>query len=74
MLREPKPRPPTQRQLDYAERLVARLKEANQLNASSFERKVQRCQDIGEMSSLIDQMKKHLQDIQDADYEAGLDG
>lgn len=65
-------RPPTERQIDYANSLVDRLKEADQFNADTMERRVGACTDIGEMSKHIDLMKKQLEDLEDADKEAGL--
>lgn len=65
-------RPPTERQIDYANSLVERLKEADQFNADTMSRRVAACTDIGEMSKHIDLMKKQLDDLKDGDKEAGI--
>jgi hypothetical protein len=55
---------PTYKQEQYAESLVARLREENTMEAEGFARMVSRCQDIGEMSNLIDRMKRLLKGLE----------
>ena len=54
---------PTYKQEQYAESLVSRLRKENTMEAEGFARKVAHCQDIGEMSDLINKMKALLENL-----------
>lgn len=63
---------PTFAQEQYAEALVKRLREAQLLEAESYTRKVMRCQDRAEMSSLIDAMLAALNDLAESGKHFGI--
>jgi len=63
---------PTFAQEQYAQSLVERLREEHAFGAESLATNVYQCQDIGEMSRLIDKMKRLLRQIKEADEQAGL--
>ena len=62
------PEPPyTDKQEQYAEALVERLREQGHFQAERFARKLSVTKTIGNMSTLIGRMKGALQDLQEAD-------
>ncbi len=50
---------PTDRQIEYAEVLLQALRTRGR-GDEDWEKRVEDCQDIGEMSELIDEMKEEL--------------
>ena len=59
--------PPTYKQEQYAEALIERLREGGHFQAELFARKVLAVRTVGDMSALIDRMKKALGELKDAD-------
>jgi len=57
------PRLPSDKQEEYAEILVNKLRERHLLGAGVYADKVLRCKDRGVMSGLIDDMKKIIEDV-----------
>ena len=58
---------PTEKQTDYAEILVDRLDEADHWQTELYRRRVTACDDIADMSELIDEMKAKLEDVKGMD-------
>ncbi len=55
---------PTDAQRDYAASLLERLWECGNSVAYDFERQIEACNHIGEMSDLIDDMKAELEEYE----------
>lgn len=56
---------PTFDQETYARDLVDKMREESMHEAEAFARKVYQCEDRGEMSNLIDQMKRKIAELDD---------
>ena len=59
--------PPTYRQEQYADALVEQLREDGHFQAELFARKVLVVKTVGDMSALIERMKKALAELKGAD-------
>ena len=63
-------RPPTTKQLDYAESLVDYLKDNDHRSTARFRKELAACDCIAKASKLIDKMVKARDKIRQADYAA----
>lgn len=57
-------KPPTYDQINYAEALVERLRQANNIATPRYAKKVMECEDRAAMSRLIDEMKSVLSELE----------
>lgn len=59
---------PTDRQLDYAESLIARLRAHHNIKAEHFARRTAAAASVAEMSHCIDEMKVLVEELDEDSY------